>query len=352
MRTRWQRLLVKAAIGAGAYAAARTAIAVSRQYDFRNRLVVITGGSRGLGLLIARKLADEGAALVLCARDGEELAEAAAELRYRAPYVATYVCDLSQPPEIQSLFDRIRREIGSVDVLINNAGIIQVGPRETMTLADYHQAMAVHFWAPLLCSEQVIPDMRRREQGRIVNISSIGGEIGVPHLMPYCASKFALNGYSQSLRAELMRHGIYVTTVCPGMMRTGSPRNALFKGQHRAEYAWFSISGSLPLFSMSADRAARQIVNACRYGRAKITLSLPAKLGVAMNAIAPELTSDLIALSALGLPDPGGVGRANIEGKHSESALAPSILTTLSDRAAERNNEIAASEHFSAPVNQ
>jgi short-subunit dehydrogenase len=337
-------LIAKAAIGAGVYAAARTAIALSRRYTFRNRLVVITGGSRGLGLLIARRLADEGAALVLCARDQQELATAAEELRYRAPYVATFTCDLSQPPEIQSLFERIRREIGSVDVLINNAGIIQVGPIETMTLADYHQAMAVHFWAPLLCAEQVIPDMRRRQHGRIVNISSIGGEIGVPHMAPYCASKFALNGFSQGLRAELIRHGIYVTTVCPGMMRTGSARNALFKGQHRAEFAWFSVSNALPVLSMSADRAAQQIVRACRYGRAKVTLSLPAKLAVAMNAIAPELTAELTGLAARGLPEPGGVGRANIEGKHSTSAVSPSLLTTLSDRAAERNNEVAAAE--------
>jgi short-subunit dehydrogenase len=204
--------------------------------------------------------------------------------------------------------------------------------------------MAVHFWAPLLCAEQVIPGMRRHGQGRIVNISSIGGEIGVPHMVPYCASKFALNGYSQAVRAELMRHGIYVTTVCPGMMRTGSPRNALFKGQHRAEFAWFSVAGSLPGLSMSADRAARQIVRACRYGRAKITLSLPAKLAVAISAIAPELTADMVSLGALGLPEPGGVGRANIEGKHSTSSISPSILTVLTDRAAERNNEVSPAE--------
>jgi short-subunit dehydrogenase len=296
--------------------------------------------------LIARRLADEGAALVLCARDGQELADASDELRERAPYVATFVCDLTQPPEIQALFERIRREIGSVDVLVNNAGVIQVGPVETMTLADYHQAMAIHFWAPLLCAEHVIPDMRRRQDGRIVNISSIGGEIGVPHMVPYCASKFALNGLSQGLRAELVRHGVYVTTVCPGMMRTGSPRNALFKGQHRAEFAWFSISNALPLLSMSADRAARQVVNACRYGRAKVTLSLPAKMAVAMNAIAPQLTADVVSFGARGLPEPGGVGRANIEGKYSTSSVSPSILTTLNDRAAERNNEVADAEVY------
>jgi short-subunit dehydrogenase len=336
-----KRMLVNAAVGAGAYAALRGALCLSRQYDFRNRLVVITGGSRGLGLVLARQLAEEGAYLVITARDEEELASAADELRFRAPFVAAYACDLSQPPEIQSLFERIRREIGSVDVLINNAGVIQVGPMETMTLADYHQAMAVHFWAPLLCTEQVLPDMRRRRHGRIVNISSIGGQIGLPHLMPYSASKFALNGWSQALRAELARFGVYITTVCPGLMRTGSARHALFKGQHRAEYTWFSIGGAMPILSMSADRAARQIIQACRYGRAKVTLSIPAKLAVAANTLAPELTADASALAGSLLPEPGGVGRTSVEGKHSESPLSPSILTTLNERAAERNNEMA-----------
>jgi NAD(P)-dependent dehydrogenase (short-subunit alcohol dehydrogenase family) len=341
-------LVAKLAIAAGAYVAGRTAIAVSRRYDFQNRLVVITGGSRGLGLVIARRLADEGAALVLCARDVGELAQAADELDQRTRYIATYACDLTQPPEIKSLFERIRREIGAVDVLINNAGVMQVGPLETMTLADYHQAMMTHFWAPLFCSEQVIPEMRRRQDGRIVNISSIGGEIGVPHMAPYCASKFALNGWSQAARAELARHGVYMTTVSPGLMRTGSPRNALFKGQHRAEFTWFSISGGMPLLSMSAEQAARRIVGACRYGRPKLVLSLPAKLAVAMNAIAPELTAETMALAARALPEAGGVGRASIAGKHSTTAWSPSVLTALNDRAAERNNEIPPSEAAAA----
>jgi short-subunit dehydrogenase len=289
---------------------------------------------------LARQLADEGAALVLCARDEEELAVAADELRERATFIATYTCDLSGPDEIAVLFARIRREIGSVDVLINNAGIINVGPVETMTVNDYQQAMAVHFWAPLLCMGHVLPDMRRRGDGRIVNISSIGGQIGVPHLVPYCASKFALNGLSQGMRAELTKDGVYVTTVCPGLMRTGSSRNALFKGQHRAEYAWFSISGSMPLISMSADRAATQIIRACRYGRAKITLSLPANLAVIANTFAPELTADINSLAASLMPSRGGIGRTAATGSESESNWSPSALTTLNERAAARNNEV------------
>src|SRR6185503_4123757 len=121
----------------------------------------------------------------------------------------------------------------------------------------------------------VLPEMRARREGRIVNITSIGGKISVPHLLPYSASKFALVGLSEGLRAELAKDGIVVTTICPGLMRTGSPRNATFKGQHRAEYAWFSIGDSLPVTAMSADRAARQILTACKRGEAEVVLSVP-----------------------------------------------------------------------------
>ena len=334
--------LWRAGACAGAYLAARSAANWLREYDFRHRLVVITGGSRGLGLLIARQLADEGASLVICARDDEELANAEYELRGRAPFVAAYTCDLTQSDDIATLFGRIRREIGSVDVLINNAGVIQVGPMETMTHADYEEAMAVHFWAPLLCAEQVIPDMRRRRQGRIVNIASIGGKIAVPHLLPYCASKYALVGLSKGLRAELVKDRIYVTTVCPGLMRTGSPRHAMFKGKHRAEYAWFSIGDALPGLSMDAERAAEQVISACRFGRAEVVLSLPAKLAAWIDELAPEFTADLSALAARVLPGPGGIGRAAVEGSQSTSVWSPSFLTTLNERAAEQNNQLSA----------
>jgi short-subunit dehydrogenase len=341
MDTTTRRALTTAAFVAGAYTAARTTICWLRKYDFRNRLVVVTGGSRGLGLVLARHLARQDAALVICARDDTELANAEEELRDVAPYVAAYSCDLTQPEEITELFNRIRREIGAVDVLINNAGVIQVGPLETMTTAEFQEAMAMHFWAPLLCAQQVIPEMRRRRQGRIVNISSIGGKIAIPHLAPYCASKFALVGLSKSLRSELIKDGIYVTTVCPGLMRTGSPRHGQFKGNHRAEYAWFSISGALPLVSMNADRAARQILSACKYGRAEVTLSLPAKLATTIDALAPGFTADLTATAAGLLPAPDRVGRAAVAGCDSTSAWSPSVLTALNERAAAENNELS-----------
>src|SRR5437879_7816866 len=122
-----------------------------------------------------------------------------------------------------------------------------MGPIESMNTEYFEEAMLTHFWGPLYSILAVLPEMKAQRRGRIVNISSIGGKISVPHMVPYSASKFALAGLSEGLRAELARHNIVVTTVFPGLMRTGSPVNAMFKGQRPQEYAWFAISDSLPL---------------------------------------------------------------------------------------------------------
>jgi NAD(P)-dependent dehydrogenase (short-subunit alcohol dehydrogenase family) len=341
MSAAWSKVATRVGLAVGAYAAYRATATLNRRYDFKNRGVVITGGSRGLGLILARQLAHEGARLAICARSDEELTVAAQELRSLGPSpVFTYRCDVTRPTELADFLTNARFELGAIDVLINDAGLIQVGPRETQTEQDYEQALAVHFWAPLRAMEHVIPEMARRGEGRIVNISSFGGRIGVPHMAPYCASKFALTGLSQTFRAELLRYGIYVTTVCPGLMRTGSPRHAWFKSRHRAEYAWFSLGASAPGLSMNAPAAARRIIQACRYGRAMLTLSLPAKAGVVLNTLAPELTADLAGLAASMLPTPGGVGATAVEGAASTSALSPSPLTLLNERAAAANNEM------------
>ena len=189
-------------------------------------------------------------------------------------------------------------------MLINNAGIIQAGPVDHMKLSDYEDAMDTHFWGPLYMVVAALPHMRRQGDGRVVNISSIGGRIAVPHLLPYSASKFALVGLSDGLRVELARDNIVVTTVCPGLMRTGSPVNAMFKGQRPQEYAWFAISDSLPLASIDARRAARQIVDACRRGDAELVITVQAKLAILARTLAPELFADVMTMMNGLLPGP------------------------------------------------
>ena len=311
-------------------------------YDFAGKSVLITGGSRGLGLTIARELADEGARLTLIARDEDELARAADDLHTRQPFAEV----LTAPADVRRRYDAERavaqalERYGRIDVLINNAGIIQVGPLDHMKLADYEDAMNTHFWGPLYMVVATLPQMRRQGGGRIVNISSIGGRIAVPHLVPYSASKFALVGLSDGLRAELARDNIRVTTVCPGLMRTGSPLNAMFKGKRPQEYAWFAIADSLPLASIDGRRAARQIVEACRRGDAELVITLQAKMAILARTLAPELFGDVMALMNALLPGPAPGGDEARRGRDSESAWAPSTLTEPTYRAAERNNEM------------
>jgi NAD(P)-dependent dehydrogenase (short-subunit alcohol dehydrogenase family) len=336
-----KRALMLAAAGAGALAVARSLYRRSKEYDLEGKCVLVTGGSRGLGLVLAREFAEEGARVAICARDNQELERARLDLSARGAEVFAFPCDVTDRAQVAELIEVVTRRFGRIDVLVNNAGVIQVGPLEEMTLEDFEQAMAVHFWGPLYTTLAVLPRMRARRDGHIVNVSSIGGKVAVPHLLPYSASKFALAGLTDGLRAELAKDNITVTSIIPGLMRTGSPRNATFKGRHRDEYAWFSISDAMPVTSIQAERAARQIVTACKRGQAELIITTQAVLAVKFRALFPEATADMLALANRLLPGPGGIGRRRVKGKESESSLAPSLLTTLSDRAALRNNEVA-----------
>jgi NAD(P)-dependent dehydrogenase (short-subunit alcohol dehydrogenase family) len=313
-----------------------------RSYHFRGKTVLITGGSRGLGLVLARELAREGARLALLARDEAELRRAEEELRAVAE-VFVIPCDVSDRSQVDSAVTAARTRFGGVDVLINNAGLISVGPLQNQTVEDFEQALAVHFWGPLYTTLAVVPEMRARGEGRIVNIASIGGKISVPHLLPYCASKFALVGLSEGLHAELAREGIRVTTVCPGLMRTGSPRNAEFKGRHGAEYTWFTLADSLPGISVSSEKAARQILNACRRGDPELVISLPAVAATLFHGIAPGLTAEILAAVNRILPEPGS--SAAVPGKEAETPVTRSWLTGLTQKAAVANNQM---ESFSS----
>jgi short-subunit dehydrogenase len=322
---------------------AAAGIALSRprkRFSFRGRSVIITGGSRGLGLELARQLARQRARLTLIARDLMELKRAERELTAIGAEVLTVPCDVRQQKEVVEAVARTVTTMGRVDVLINNAGIIQVGPMDEMSLEDFEDAMAVHFFGPLYFTLAALPHMKAGGGGRIVNISSIGGKIAVPHLLPYTASKFALTGFSDGLRAELRHKNIFITTACPGLMRTGSPRNAVIKGRYRQEYAWFSISSSLPLLSTSVEKAGAKILEACRRGRSHVVIGTHTRLAILLNELAPGAAARIFAIVNRLLPArDSGTGEYRM-GYESHSKWSPSWLTHLNDRAAWKNNEI------------
>jgi NAD(P)-dependent dehydrogenase (short-subunit alcohol dehydrogenase family) len=321
----------------GGWIAAR--IFRTARYTLRDKVALISGGSRGLGLVLARHICNQGGKVALLARDPEELSRAKADITARGGKVLTVECDLLDRDQIQAAVRKVIDHFDRIDILINNAGMIEVGPLYHMTREDYDRAMKLHFWAPYELVSQIVPEMRLWGGGRIVNISSIGGKVATPHFAPYSASKFALTGFSDAIRAELARENIQVTTVAPGLMRTGSHVNAKFKGNHDAEFAWFSASAGAPLISMDADRAARKIVAAFRRGQPSLTLSFAARGAIAGNALFPNLTGYMMKFVNRILPEASGEeGNQSRAGSHLPRR-APEWLTRMADHAVARNNE-------------
>jgi short-subunit dehydrogenase len=274
---------------------------MSRSF-YTDRIALITGGSRGLGLEIAKQICARGGKVALLARDAKELERAKNDLDHFGTEVLTVQCDLLETAQIQSAVQQTLERFRKVDILINNAGIIEVGPLGHMQFKDFDRAMRLHFWAPFVLQFLIVPRMRAQGGGHIVNISSIGGRVAVPHMAPYSASKFALTGFSDAIRSDLACDNIFVTTVTPGMMRTGSHVHAMFKGDQAAEYRWFDWSRKLPFASISAERAARKIVNACARGKPVLIMPFTARWIIAASALFPNLMARVMKMFSRSLP--------------------------------------------------
>jgi NAD(P)-dependent dehydrogenase (short-subunit alcohol dehydrogenase family) len=284
---------------------AREAMARSREADLRGSVALVTGGSRGLGLAISRELARQGCRLAICARDEAELAEARRDLEARGAEVLTVPCDVADQDHVSAMVEVVTRRYGRIDVLVNNAGIMVVAPFETLTHADFERVMAIDFWGMVNPTLAVLPGMRARGAGRIVNITSIGGKVAVPHMLPYTSAKFATVGFSTGLRAEVADAGIVVTTVVPGLMRTGSYLHAEFGGDQEAEYRWFALDSSAPYpVATSAERAARMIVRAARRGQAECMFPISAVIVARLSGLLPGATANALALVDRLMPEP------------------------------------------------
>lgn len=333
------RTIATTALAGTAALIAWRALRRRRLADLTGQVVLITGGSRGLGLVLAREFARHGARIAICSRDPLQLGNARADLEARGAEVFAHPCDVSDREQVEELVRQTTAHLGPIDILVNNAGIIQVGPLESLSLQDFEDAMGTIYWGALHTSLAVLPEMRERRHGRIVNITSIGARVAVPHLLPYGAAKFALRGLSEGLHAEVARDDVVVTTIIPGLMRTGSPVNALFKGQQAKEYTWFSLGDATPLTAMSAERAARRIVLATRRGEPEVTLSWQAKLIGLAHDLFPGTTIELLGLANRLLPSGEGCDGQLRRGMHLATAWSPSPLTALMNRAARENNQ-------------
>ena len=311
--------------------------------QFHDKVVLITGSSRGLGLALAEEFAHHGAKLVLTARDADELERARVILLERTSIqpdrILVVPADLCRPEEVQSLIQRATEHFSQIDILVNNAGVITVGPIESQTIENFRSVMDTNFFSGVQCSMAVLPQMLGRGHGTIVNISSVGGKVAVPHLLPYSASKFAVTGFSQGLHAELRAKGIHVLTVCPGLMRTGSHLNALFSGDAPREYRWFSLLANLPGISASAQDAAQRIVSAVVSKSTEISITPQATVASRVLQAVPELTACVISVTNRLLPIGGANGSAVRRGAEvRDLELGPA--SKIGWRAAQHYNQI------------
>jgi short-subunit dehydrogenase len=324
------------------YAIVREQRLAKAMRELKGKVVLVTGGSRGLGYAVARELASLGARLALTSRHADELERARARLLASgcaAPAdVWVYPCDVSVESTVREMVAAATARFGRIDVLVNNAGIIVVGPLQSQTLESFQEAMNVNFFGALHATLAVLPQMLERGEGAIVNIGSIGGKVAFPHLLPYVASKFAITGWSQGLRAELAGKGIRVTTVSPGIMRTGSHIQARFTGNQEQEYRWFGTAASLPGTATDATNAARKIVHALAASSAEISIGLQAIIGARLSNVVPELTATLLSLANASLPSPPNEGEPDFwqadrstAGKAFRGSL-PSVVEKLGTR--------------------
>lgn len=272
-------------------------------YVLKDRAVVITGGSRGLGFSMAKAFLYEGAQVSLLARDAEELERARRQLeRIPGARVLPLVCDITEPERLRHALEETHAHFQRIDVLVNNAGSITMAPFESMEQIDFEAQINLYLYAAIHASRLVLPYFRQQGGGRILNIGSMGAKIPIPHMSAYCASKFALAGFADVLGIEVAQENILVTTVHPGLMRTGSHVQAVFKGDQEKEFAWFASAGLTPGLSMDADRAAQKILECLKRGDAEALISAPAKLGHFVHSLFPELFRSTMALVARFLP--------------------------------------------------
>jgi NAD(P)-dependent dehydrogenase (short-subunit alcohol dehydrogenase family) len=321
---------------------------------------VVTGGSRGLGLLLADQLRARGCTVTVAARDQAELETARALLLDRRPNgrrgggeggatVRTAVCDVRNRESVRALYEETAAETGGVDVVLANAGIIQVAPLDRTGAEEFRDAMDTMFMGALHASLEALPYLRRTSVGgRLGLIGSVGGLLSVPHMLPYSCAKAAVGTLAEGLRAETAPSGVSVTAVHPGLMRTGSHLHAEFGGDKAREFSWFSALAGTPLLSMDAERAAARAVTAVERRSPRLVLTPAARAAGLAHGVAPGLTTRLSTLVNRALPDapePGSTEETLAPGASVHPTARPVSRTlrrwgsALNDRAAARYNE-------------
>lgn len=197
--------------------------------------VLITGASQGIGKATALLFARKGYDLVLAARQADPLTEVAQEVQTHGRTALCVPTDVREPDQVNKLVQKAIEHYGAIDVLVNNAGIYVSGPVEHFSLSDWHQTLDTNFWGYVHTIQALLPHFLERGTGTIVNVSSIGGKVPVPYLVPYSASKFAVTGLTEAMHSELKPKGIHVCGIYPSLIKSSLMDRAIFRGKDEQE---------------------------------------------------------------------------------------------------------------------
>jgi short-subunit dehydrogenase len=270
------------------FKALRTLARKSRRKSLRDQVVVITGASTGIGKSYAIALAREGAKIVLAARTASKIEELAEEIKVKYNVETLAVpTDVSKEEEARNLIERALDRFGHIDILINNAGIATYGYFHNNNIEDLKKIMDVNFWGAVYCTHAVIPSMITRGKGKIVNISSFVGKRAVPVMAGYSASKYALGGFSESLRVEVKKYGIDVTVIYPTSTRTEIVNNALDTGKIK-----FGAN-----VGMTSDRVARETINAILDNKRDHVIGIGENIALSINNRFPSLVDRVLTVA-------------------------------------------------------
>ncbi len=248
-----------------------------------NKVAVVTGGSSGIGKAAAVMLAKRGVRVALVARREDVLEEAVVEVSEFGSGVG-YACDVSDEAQVCEMAQHVAGDLGAVDILINNAGFAIYGSVESLSASEIRAQMETNYFGAVHCTKAFLDQMLARRSGKIVNVASVAASFGLPGMAAYCASKFAMLGFSEALRGELHGTGVGVTVVSPIAVRT-----PFFEHESFANIPRYS-----PM-SLSAEKVARAIVGAIGSSRGEVTVPGVARVAVWTRHTLPHLVDYFVS---------------------------------------------------------
>jgi hypothetical protein len=254
--------------------------------NFKDKVVLITGASSGIGLASAIQFAKKGASIILVARRKEKLDQVAKDLKKFNVSTLVCECDVSDKSQVKKMSKTVLEKYESVDVLVNNAGFAIYGSVSKLTTEEIESQMATNYFGMVYCIKNFLPSMIKKKSGHIVNVASVAGSFGLPGIASYCASKFAMLGFSEGLKHELKGTGVGVTVVSPIMVRTNFFDHSSFE--------------SMPKYSptsLSAETVANSILKAANSRRLEIIVPSVVRVAVWIKSTFPYLINPILASS-------------------------------------------------------